>query len=112
MCLANAPTRPTLSDALPSAKSITELGNRLQQPGYQHTIGDAATCYMVAASLRHTHELVVGEEAFSIDAHTKRVVLSTLTGIRALAETELQHGNEHWRRAVLLIDNAIEELDQ
>jgi hypothetical protein len=107
MCLADyTTTRPQLSDAIPAADRLSELGSRLTSPG------EAACCHTAAATLRHLHALVIGEEADRIEGKTRSLVLALLTGVRALAETELAHGNAHWRRVVLLIDDALEALER
>jgi hypothetical protein len=50
-------------------------------------------------------------EAFSIDLHTRDVVLGVLQHLRGLAESEAAAGNHAWTLAILRIDNAIEALE-
>lgn len=107
MCISDITiARPQLSDAIPMAERLSSLGDRLTDPM------DIATAHAAAATLRHVHELVIGDGSCSIDDNTRRVVIATLTGLRALAHTEAAAGSNVWTRAILLIDNAIEEIEQ
>ncbi len=105
MCIAGIVIEhPQLCDAIPAAERLSELGSRLTDPQ------DAAICHVGAATLRHLRELATDEETYSIDEHTRRVVLDALIHLRGLVESQLPHQPETWRRAQILLDNAAEEL--
>jgi hypothetical protein len=97
--------RPQASDFIPMAERCSELGSRLANPM------DIAIAHAAAASLRHAYGLLLEQPNYDIDKRTRQIVNAALVGVRALAETERQAGNSHWTRAVLLIDQAIEELE-
>lgn len=96
--------RPQVTDFIPMAQRCSELGARLTNAM------DIAIAHAAAASLRHAYGLLLEQPNYDIDKRTRQIVTAALVGVRALAETE-RPGSEHWTRAVLLIDQAIEELE-
>lgn len=101
------PPGPQLCDALGLADVLHDRASACSQ----QELALATTLRMAEQMIRHLYALIGEQPNYDIDKRTRQIVTSTLTGVRALAEVERQHGSEHWTRAVLLIDQAIEELE-